>query len=282
VKEHKLDFPDAPFTIGKENEPWQRVMKEVRTALDSGVPNDLKEAIRQLEDEFKQRYYNDEQGRMQQHDAVGLQNKQKVYGAVIDFLKPISEKWEIEQKQLKALEQRAREADRDADKMLVLVAEFKTALEATSCPYKKSDVHYFLSNETFPFWQFPWMIRIKANGLKKEQWANDSERQQIEATYAKFKGQRPAREDFKDVIFNPPKYKGKVIISRVHMTGPVPAFYPILTPDSTMGLDCPKEVWDKLRRAHSAVGDHGVAKIKYWCNGSENNMSRGVLLDIEI
>lgn len=282
VKEYTLDFPDAPFTIGKANERWQQVMKKAQTALDSGKPYDVKEAIRELQNEFKWKYYYDERGRTQQHDAAGMQNKQKIYGEVIAFLQPIYEQWETEQKQLEALKLRVWEADRDANKMLALVTEFNTALEGTSCPYKKSEVRCFLSNENFPFWQYPWMIRIKANELKKEQWASDAKRQQIEATYIKFKRQRPERKDIKDVIFNPSKYKGKVIISRVYMAGPLPHFCPTLTSDSAMSLDCPNELWDKLDRAYSAAGDYSVVKIKYWCNGSENSMSLGVLLDIEI
>jgi hypothetical protein len=104
----------------------------------------------------------------------------------------------------------------------------------------------------------------------------------IETTFAKYKNEKTSTVNIKDVIVNPEKYKNKVIRSRVQLTnGPFPIFCPIATLDSGIGFACPKEMFDKIKKVHSASGDYGIVNIKYWCNGSGNTADFGVLLDVE-
>lgn len=280
VASYDLDFPKQPFQSEKANVEYEKILTETRAALNAGTAYEIKQALKDLKHQHKWAWTYDEQGRTKRLDETGLEHKQSVYGPIIKFVEPLSEQREKETTVLKDIERKARDADRDPDKLLALVPQFVKALEDTACPYKVSEVHYFISNETFPFWQFPWMVRLKANALKKEQWEHKVEGLRKLAIYNKYKDARAKRVTFKDVIFDPQKYKGKVLESDVHIAGGAPVFYPLFNFNESFMFDTAPDsgVFEKCERASSSVGKTGRVRIKYWCNGKEG--VRGVLLDV--
>ena len=112
-----------------------------------------------------------------------------------------------------------------------------------------------------------------------------------EAFIATKRKQRADSVSIEKVLISPEKYKDRVLVSSVFLTGSavqmgvgfVVNFKPSLTSEYDLWLLAPKDTTDKADRIRSARGQYEQSTIKYWCSGEMDNiLPRGwILLDVE-